>query len=42
MKAAQGKADCQRWNRVENTGKTQLGISEGPSTSDQHGELRVA
>lgn len=42
MKAAQGKAECQRRNRVEVTGKTQLGTGEGPSTSDQNGELRVA
>lgn len=42
MKAAQGKAECQRQNRVEVTGKTQLGTGEGPSTSDQNGELRVA
>lgn len=42
MKAAQGKAECQRWNRVEVTGKIQFGTGEGPSTSDQNGELRVA
>lgn len=42
MKAAQGKAECQRQNRVEVTGKAQLGTGEGPSASDQNGELRVA
>lgn len=42
MKAAQGKAECQRQNRVEVTGKAQLGTDEGPSASDQNGELRVA